>query len=84
MSKSKARKQREKLAREGYRNPTENRGMFAGVESYKCMSSRQTKTKKDILFQEKYRNRSFDGKNDGSFFISLNCGRFDFLSEKVL
>ncbi|MDQ0272350.1 hypothetical protein [Cytobacillus purgationiresistens] len=65
MGKSNAKRLREKLAREGYRNPEANRSPFALTD----MRSRRTKTKKDHLYQHKHKNHSFNYKNDGSFLF---------------
>lgn len=65
MTKSKAKKIREKLAREGKRNPEENRSPFAFTD----MRTRKTKTKKDLLYQKKQKNHSpYNDISDGSFF----------------
>ncbi|WP_137744410.1 hypothetical protein [Robertmurraya siralis] len=72
MTKSKARKYRDKIAREGQRNPEWNRNPFAFAD----MRTRKTKTKKDHLYKTKHKNQSFIDKNDGSFYYSLfkrNC-----------
>lgn len=53
MSKSKAKKRREKLVREGKRNPSENRGVYALTD----MRTRKTKTKKELLSQFKHKGR---------------------------
>lgn len=66
MAKSHARKQREKLAREGKRNPAENRSPFAFAD----MQTRRTKTKKDQLYRMKHKNQSSPEGNDGSFYFS--------------
>ncbi|MBP2239546.1 hypothetical protein J2Z40_000099 [Cytobacillus eiseniae] len=64
MAKSKAKKIREKLKREGKRNPEENRSPFAFAD----MRTRKTKTKKDLLDQKKQKNRSLSKDlSDGSF-----------------
>lgn len=65
MSKSRAKKKREKLEREGKRNPDQNRGIYAFAD----MRTRITKTKKDQLYNQKYKNQSLNDNNDGSFFI---------------
>ncbi|MDR4889517.1 hypothetical protein RGU12_18655 [Fredinandcohnia sp. QZ13] len=65
MAKSNARKKREKLVREGKRNPENGRSPFALID----MQSRMTKTKKDHLYQTKHKNQSFTDGNDGSFFF---------------
>lgn len=65
MSKSRAKKKREKLEREGKRNPDQNRGIYAFAD----MRTRITKTKKDYLYKQKYKNQSLNDNNDGSFFF---------------
>ncbi|MEK4145543.1 hypothetical protein NST02_00305 [Robertmurraya sp. FSL W8-0741] len=65
MTKSKARKYRDKIAREGQRNPEWNRSPFAFAD----MRTRKTKTKKDHLYKTKHKNQSFTEKNDGSFLL---------------
>ncbi|WML41001.1 hypothetical protein RCG19_04885 [Neobacillus sp. OS1-2] len=65
MAKSKAKKLREKLARAGKRNPDAKRSGF----SFTDMRTRMTKTKKDHLYQFKYKNHQSNDGNDGSFFI---------------
>lgn len=67
MAKSKARKMREKLVREGKRNPENGRSPFVGID----MQTRMTKTKKDHLYRNKHKNQSFRDGNDGSFFICV-------------
>ncbi|PKR82756.1 hypothetical protein [Heyndrickxia camelliae] len=64
MSKSKAKKS-EKLVREGKRNPSENRGIYALTD----MRTRKTKTKKELLSQVKHKGRlSYKIFQDGSLF----------------
>jgi len=65
MSKSKAKKRREKLVREGKRNPLENRGIYALTD----MRTRKTKTKKELLTQVKHKGRlSYENVEDKSPF----------------
>lgn len=65
MAKSKAKKRREKLTREGKMNPEVKRSPFTTTD----MRTRMTKTKKDHLYQFKQKNhQSLDG-NDGSFYF---------------
>jgi hypothetical protein len=68
LAKSKARKLREKLAREGRRNPEENRSPYAFAD----MKSRTTKTKKDYMYQHKHKNQASPQGDDGSFYFGLN------------
>jgi hypothetical protein len=65
LAKSKARKYREKLSREGNRNPESNRSPFASYD----LRTRKTKTKKDHMYQHKYKNQSFSDGYDGSFYF---------------
>jgi hypothetical protein len=65
MAKSKAKKYREKLEREGLRNPESSRSQFAFVD----MSTRMTKTKKDVLYHCKHKNHFSKEGNDGSFYF---------------
>ncbi|MDQ0341791.1 hypothetical protein ACFFF5_03175 [Lederbergia wuyishanensis] len=66
MSSSKAKKHRQKLIREGRRNPEENRSPFA----FSDMRTRTTKTKKDQLYKIKYKNHSSHNGNDGFYFFA--------------
>lgn len=68
MAKSKAKKLREKLAREGKKNPEAKRSPFALTD----MRSRVTKTKKDHLYQFKHKNHQSQDGNDGSFYFAHN------------
>jgi hypothetical protein len=66
MAKSKAKKLRERLAREGNKNPEAKRSPFV----FRDMRTRAAKTKKDHLYQFKHKNhQSYDG-NDGSFYFA--------------
>lgn len=65
VAKSKAKKLREKLNREGRMNPSEKRSPFVFTD----MRTRTTKTKKDHLYQFKHKNHHSEAGNDGSFFI---------------
>lgn len=65
MAKSSARKHREKLEREGKRNPDQNRSIFATVD----MRSRRTKTKAEKLHQEKHKRSYSSQKEDGLFIL---------------
>ncbi|MEH7613401.1 hypothetical protein [Gottfriedia acidiceleris] len=83
MSKSKARKLREKLVREGKRNPELSRSSFAMLD----LNTRRTKTKQEKLNQVKHKKQSF-GKDDfqtkDCFYLdALLCSRrfFYFISE---
>jgi hypothetical protein len=68
MAKSNARKLREKVAREGKRNPDQNRSMFAFAD----MRQRMTKTKAEKLNQKKHkRSLSWDADNDLFYLFGL-------------
>ncbi|WP_404450631.1 hypothetical protein LG329_09755 [Virgibacillus necropolis] len=65
MSKSKALKKREKLVREGRRNPESGRSPFAQLD----LRPRKTKNKKDLLYKNKHKNRNPKQlENDSSLF----------------
>ncbi len=65
MAKSSAKKVREKAVREGKRNPECNRSPFV----FSDMRTRKTKTKKEQLYRNKYKNRHSDeSRIDGSFY----------------
>ncbi|WP_082693019.1 hypothetical protein [Bacillus sp. FJAT-29814] len=68
MAKSKAKKLREKLAREGKLNPEVKRSPFV----FSDMRTRLTKTKKDYLYQFKQKNHQSQDGNDGSFYFVLD------------
>jgi len=67
VAKSKAKKLREKLTREGRMNPEAKRSPFVFTD----MRTRATKTKKDHLYQFKQKNHQFQEGNDGSFYFIL-------------
>ncbi|KAB2333478.1 hypothetical protein [Bacillus mesophilum] len=67
MAKSAAKKKREKLVREGRRNPEQSRSPFAGTD----MSTRKTKTKNETLYRIKHKNHSLDEDHDGSFLLFI-------------
>lgn len=68
MSKSKAKKMREKLVREGRRNPELGRSPFSMLD----LNARKTKTKKEKLNQMKHKKQSF-GRDD---FQTKDCFYF--------
>lgn len=73
MAKSKARKIREKSVREGKRNPEGNRSPFVFAD----MRTRKSKTKKDYLYRNKYKNHSLSDRSDGSFYFPhINFNEF--------
>lgn len=65
MAKSNAKKYREKITREGSRNPGLNRSPFSSLN----MSTRKSKTKKDYMYQNKHKNQSLSDGYDGSFYF---------------
>ncbi|MGG4493549.1 hypothetical protein [Brevibacillus reuszeri] len=65
MAKSSARKQREKLEREGKRNPDQNRSIFAFAD----LRSKQTKTKTEKLRQQKHKRSYSYQQEDGLFYL---------------
>lgn len=73
MAKSKAKKMRDKMTREGKRNPELNRSLFVFAD----METRKTKTKKEKLQhqQTKHKKRLSDGAystGDDRFFIAFH------------
>lgn len=66
MAKSKALKIREKRIREGRLNPEIMRSPYAQFD----LRTRKTKTKKDILYRTKYKNR-YPGKQENDSFYVL-------------
>jgi hypothetical protein len=65
MGKSNARKTREKRIREGRRNPENSRSPFALID----MHTRTTKSKKDLLYRRKHKNRNPKQWEDDSFLL---------------
>jgi hypothetical protein len=65
LAKSKAKKIREKIVREGKRNPETSRSPFVFTD----MRTRRTKTKKDYLYRNNRKNHSSHEGNDGSFYM---------------
>ncbi|WML59290.1 hypothetical protein [Neobacillus sp. PS2-9] len=65
MAKSKAKKLRDKLTREGKLNPENKRSPFVFTD----MRTRATKTKKDNIYQFKHKNHQSQNGNDGSFYF---------------
>lgn len=64
MAQSKAKKQRNKLVREGRRNPERDRSPYVFID----MNSKTTKTKKDYINQKKYKKPSFLDNNGNEGF----------------
>lgn len=65
VAKSKAKKLREKLEREGKMNPEIKRSPFVLTD----MRTRITKTRKDHIYQFKNKNHRFQDGNDGFYFL---------------
>lgn len=70
MAKSKAKKVREKLEREGRRNPESFRSPFATTDLFRQMRTKSTKTKKDKLNGIKHRTQSSNTMDSGSFLFA--------------
>lgn len=68
MAVSKAKKHRQKLEREGRRNPELSRSPFALVD----LRSKRTKTKQEQLNKNKHKNQYSFYKDDGSFYF-MKC-----------
>ncbi len=68
MAKSSARKKREKLEREGKRNPEQNRSIFAFAD----MRLRKTKTRAEKLGQQKHKRSYSSQQEDGLFYLAMN------------
>ncbi|MFS1512262.1 hypothetical protein VQL36_07505 [Chengkuizengella sp. SCS-71B] len=79
MAKSKAKKFRERLEREGRRNPAENRSPFALID----MHTRKTKTKKDYLYRNKHKNQHIQKENVGSFLMVKLCIKTEIKTERT-
>lgn len=78
MAASKAKKTRQKLMREGKRNPEVGRSPFAATD----MRTRRTKTKLEQLNRSKFKNHVSIYGDDGSFYLSGKCSdryRFELL-----
>ncbi len=69
MSRSKAKKNRLKLEREGKRNPETLRGGLYAID----LSTRMTKTKKDKLEQFKHKKRFQHLAEDDGIFFYIIC-----------
>ncbi|MDN4070662.1 hypothetical protein QYF50_22415 [Paenibacillus vini] len=69
MAKSHAQKMRQKLVREGKRNPELSRSPFAFAD----MRMRKTKSKQEQMNSSKYKNRISSYGDDGSFLFSPEC-----------
>lgn len=67
MGKSNAQKRREKLVREGRRNPENSRSSFAQLD----LRTQRTKNKKDLLYRSKHKNRNPKHWEDDSYFFAL-------------
>lgn len=67
MAASQAKKRRQKLEREGRRNPELSRSPFAFVD----LRSKHTKTKQEQLNKNKHKNQISLYKDDGSFYFDI-------------
>lgn len=68
MAKSSAQKKREKLIREGRRDPMENRSIYAKAD----LRMRKTKTKVELLNQKKHKGRlspSYYDEDNRPFYL---------------
>lgn len=65
MAQSQAKKQRQKLIREGKRSPELSRSPFA----FQDLRTRKTKTKQEQLHRQKYKNHASIYGDDGSFYF---------------
>lgn len=72
MANSKAKKMRKKLEREGRRNPESKRSIYATTDMFVQMRTKTTKTKKDILYKNKYENRTSKINDGDSFYFGKN------------
>ncbi|MNZ60917.1 hypothetical protein D3C78_789950 [compost metagenome] len=70
MAQSRAKKMRQKLMREGRRNPEEGRSPFAFAD----LRSRKTKSKTELINSSKNKFKNHDSYNgdDGSFLFVIN------------
>lgn len=66
MAQSQAKKQRQKLIREGKRSPELSRSPFA----FQDLRTRKTKTKQEQLHRQKYKNHASIYGDDGSFIFT--------------
>ncbi|MNI11510.1 hypothetical protein D3C73_646570 [compost metagenome] len=66
MAKSNAKKQRDKLSREGRRNPEAGRSPFIFTD----MRTRKTKTKHEKMYLIKHKNQVSGGGDTGSFYFA--------------
>ncbi|MDQ0208442.1 hypothetical protein [Alkalicoccobacillus murimartini] len=67
MARSKASKHRQKLEREGRRNPENNRSPYAFAD----LTTRRTKTKKDYVYKRKPKNHLFPSGDNDSFYMGM-------------
>ena len=65
MAKSEAKKKREKIKREGKRNPEAGRSPYVFTD----MTTRKTKTKKEKLYQEKHKGRVYSDNGDSRSYL---------------
>lgn len=64
MARSKAKKLRQKLVREGKRSPELSRSPFASAD----LRTRKTKTKQELIHTQKYKSHASYHGDDGSLF----------------
>lgn len=74
MAKSKAKKRREKLVREGKHNPNSIRSVYAETEIYKQMQSKVTETKRGKLEKNYHKH-----KKRLSFHLNDQDNRFFYI-----
>ncbi|KUP09689.1 hypothetical protein Q73_02080 [Bacillus coahuilensis m2-6] len=67
MAKSKARKQREKLIREGRQDPVDNRSPFSQLN----LCTKKTKTKKDVVYSRRRTNLESDHPSSSFYFCKI-------------
>ncbi|WP_433945730.1 hypothetical protein [Paenibacillus sp. SN-8-1] len=78
MAKSNAKKQRDKLSREGRRNPEAGRSPFVFTD----MRTRKTKTKHEKMYLIKHKNQVSRGGDEGSFYFAYISRNIDHKAAK--
>ncbi|MBP2000569.1 hypothetical protein J2Z69_001600 [Paenibacillus shirakamiensis] len=76
MAKSQAKKLRERLIREGKRNPEAGRSPFASAD----LRTRTTKTRHEQLYKVKHKNLISTYGDDGSFLFYVHSSVLDLCS----
>ncbi|ASK61843.1 hypothetical protein CFK37_06555 [Virgibacillus phasianinus] len=79
MGKSNARKKREKRIREGRPDPVNSRSPFARLD----LRTKMTKTKKDILYQNKHKNRNPKQRENDSFYYGTVSSALSALNSQL-